>query len=704
MGIEMLVRRAGIRCLCFILALVVSLGLLWPTVGRAANVYVGDLSGANVFQFAEGAGGSLTALSPASVANCATSHTGTGGVVVSPDGKSVYAFCGLDSIEQYDVGSGGALTPKSSATVSSAGDGGFEPWGRDSAQSLAISPNGENVYALGGGGDNNVYQFTVGAGGELSAMSPATVAAGAGPSAIVVSPDGAHVYVVNGGYPFGSGGISVYNVGAGGALTSEAGAAVEGNANTLAISPDGSSLYVAGNDPCCSDADFLDQFSVDSSTGALTAKSPKTLTPPSIGTCSEGGSALAVSPNGQNVYLGTVEDATGSPCTGSDADSTEIVEYSVGSGGALTQASVTDTGGLIGDIAINPDGAYLFASESSDPGGTPAGSDDLKRFAIGSGGSLSDGTAYTGWTDPGAIAITPAPASPQSLLTVSKAGSGSGTVSSADGGISCGGSCSHSYTQGTMVTLTATPTAGSTFAGWSGGDCSGIGTCVVTMSSTQSVTATFNTQVSPRSTLSVAKAGAGSGTVTSSPAGITCGAICSHSYTQGTIVTLTAAPAGGSTFAGWSSGGCSGTGRCMVMMSSTRSVTATFNIQQNVRLIGSPKSTTTGVSDKIKCTAPAGQSCHVTERLTTIETVIGGQPLVVTAASKRKTKTVVIGSKTVTIPAGHTTTVTIKLNTAGRKLLERFGKLPATLTIKLNRGGKLVTVASRKVTIKQSKK
>jgi hypothetical protein len=76
--------------------------------------------------------------------------------------------------------------------------------------------------------------------------------------------------------------------------------------------------------------------------------------------------------------------------------------------------------------------------------------------------------------------------------------------------------------------------------------------------------------------LTVTKAGPGSGTVTSSPAGINCGTDCSESYASGTNVTLTAAPAAGSTFAGWS-GACSGTGTCAVAMSAARSVTATFN-------------------------------------------------------------------------------------------------------------------------------
>jgi List-Bact-rpt repeat protein len=76
--------------------------------------------------------------------------------------------------------------------------------------------------------------------------------------------------------------------------------------------------------------------------------------------------------------------------------------------------------------------------------------------------------------------------------------------------------------------------------------------------------------------LAVVKFGAGSGTVTSTPAGIICGANCSASYPPGTAVTLTADPASGSTFTGWSGGGCSGTAVCSVTLTTTTTVTATF--------------------------------------------------------------------------------------------------------------------------------
>jgi len=78
----------------------------------------------------------------------------------------------------------------------------------------------------------------------------------------------------------------------------------------------------------------------------------------------------------------------------------------------------------------------------------------------------------------------------------------------------------------------------------------------------------------------VSPAGTGSGTVTSNPTGINCGAACSASYNSGTVVTLTATAStagNGSSFAGWS-GDCTGTAACSVTMSAARDVTPTFNV------------------------------------------------------------------------------------------------------------------------------
>ncbi len=161
---------------------------------------------------------------------------------------------------------------------------------------------------------------------------------------------------------------------------------------------------------------------------------------------------------------------------------------------------------------------------------------------------------------------------PRHTLTVGRAGSGAGAVTSNPAGIGCGADCSESYAEGTAVTLTATPNDDSTFTGWSGSGCSGTGTCNVTMDAAKSVTATFT-----QPTLTVGKAGTGSGTVTSNPAGIDCGSDCSERYGQGTAVTLTATPGPGSTFAGFT-GACTALA-CNLILNADKGVTATFNLE-----------------------------------------------------------------------------------------------------------------------------
>src|SRR5207237_1043830 len=86
---------------------------------------------------------------------------------------------------------------------------------------------------------------------------------------------------------------------------------------------------------------------------------------------------------------------------------------------------------------------------------------------------------------------------PTFAVTISKAGGGTGTITSNPSGIACGSSCSASFISGTSVNLTATADANMVFAGWSGacsggsGSCSGMGSCTVTMNGAQSVAATF---------------------------------------------------------------------------------------------------------------------------------------------------------------------------------------------------------------------
>ena len=227
---------------------------------------------------------------------------------------------------------------------------------------------------------------------------------------------------------------------------------------------------------------------------------------------------------------------------------------------------------------------------TSAPAGINCGATCQGTFASGTTVTLTAtpamGSTFSGWSGAGcsgigtcqvlvtaAASVTATFTLNQYPLTVTRAGTGVGAVTSTPAGINCGATCSANYNYGTAVTLTATPNVGSTFAGWSGA-CTGTGSCVVTITAAASVTATFTINTY---TLTVARAGTGTGTVTSSPAGINSGATCSATYAYGTVVTLTASPTAGSTFAGYSGGGCGASSVCNVTITAATTVTATFN-------------------------------------------------------------------------------------------------------------------------------
>ena len=126
-------------------------------------------------------------------------------------------------------------------------------------------------------------------------------------------------------------------------------------------------------------------------------------------------------------------------------------------------------------------------------------------------------------------------------------GSGSGTVTSNPGGINCGNDCEEPYPHGTVVSLTATPDPGSTFVTWKGfqNDCLD---GVLTMNGDRTCWAEFD---AGQHTVTVAKLGTGSGTITSVPSGINCGSNCTEDYSHGTVVTLNAQPSENSIFSHW---------------------------------------------------------------------------------------------------------------------------------------------------------
>ena len=299
-----------------------------------------------------------------------------------------------------------------------------------------------------------------------------------------------------------------------------------------------------------------------------------------------------------------------------------------------------------GSVSSNPAGLNCATPTAAGV----ASSNCSANFSSGTSVTLTalpaSGSAFTGWS--GACTGTGrtctltlsasrnvtanfGPGAATAALTVNAAkgtATASGSVSSSPAGVSCTTPAAAGQTQATCnthfgwnssVTLTATAAAGSTFTGWSGACTGPTPTCTVTMSAAQSVTATFGiTSAATSSTLTVNAArsvAAAGGSVSSSPAGINCAApttgstlqtTCTAAYASTAAVTLTATPAAGSAFSGWS-GACTGTAAtCTVSMSAARTVTATFTPRFTLGL--SVTKARAGSSGTVS-SAPTGLSC-----------------------------------------------------------------------------------------------
>lgn len=213
------------------------------------------------------------------------------------------------------------------------------------------------------------------------------------------------------------------------------------------------------------------------------------------------GAWTAAHVDGTNAVTG-VSCPSSSFCAATDSAGDVVTSTDpTGGAGAWTVATVDASQYLYGlscasaSLCVAVDGTGRVATTTNPTGGSVAWTvaDIDSTNTIYGVSCPSSSLCVAGDTDGNALIGTS-----QHTLTVSLSGAGAGTVSGA--GIACPGTCSNSDLDGTSVTLTATPAAGSTFAGWSGGGCSGTAVCQVTMSSDQNVTATFNRPAGPTAT------------------------------------------------------------------------------------------------------------------------------------------------------------------------------------------------------------
>jgi len=124
--------------------------------------------------------------------------------------------------------------------------------------------------------------------------------------------------------------------------------------------------------------------------------------------------------------------------------------------------------------------------------------------------------------------------------------------------------------------------------------------------------------------VTVTMAGAGAGTVTSTPAGINCPTTCSASFPQNTQVTLSETPAANNTFTGWS-GACSGATTCTVLLTAAEAVTAIFGISSpsytfTVAMAGAGTGTVTSTPAGINCPTTCSASFPQNTQVTLSET------------------------------------------------------------------------------------
>lgn len=164
-----------------------------------------------------------------------------------------------------------------------------------------------------------------------------------------------------------------------------------------------------------------------------------------------------------------------------------------------------DTSGTF-DLTVSKSGT---GTVTSSPAGINCGTDCTESLASGTVVTLTaapgSGYNFSGWagdcSGTGTCTVTMNSAknvvanfapTPTGVLSIAKIGTGSGTVTRTGGAINCGSTCTESLTPGSAVTLTASAAAGSTFVGWSGGTCTGTGSCAFTLNANTTVNAQFN--------------------------------------------------------------------------------------------------------------------------------------------------------------------------------------------------------------------
>jgi YVTN family beta-propeller protein len=361
------------------------------------------------------------------------------GIAITPDGKTAYvANQGSNSVTPINLATN---TPGSAIPV-----------GRDPA-GIAITPDGKTAY-VANELSNSVTPIATATNKPRTAIS---LGANTEPVAVAITPDGKTAYVTN----IFSNSVTPIKI-----PTNKPGAAipVAGGPAGIAITPDGKTAYVARS--------LFSDF--------VTPIDTATNTPGTAITVGSGPRGVAITPDqGPMAAFSATAKPAGQASRfdgskSSDPDGTVVsYHWNFGDGISKTTKAATTT------HKYATAGAYTVTLTVKDNAG-------CSTRVIFSGQTVGcHGSAAARASHPLTVPVMP-------VLFVSDNGSGSGTVTSSPSGIDCGVTCSASFAAGSKVTLTATAHSGSAFVGWSGGGCSGTGSCTVTMNADKFVIAVFN--------------------------------------------------------------------------------------------------------------------------------------------------------------------------------------------------------------------
>jgi DNA-binding beta-propeller fold protein YncE len=281
---------------------------------------------------------------------------------------------GVGSVYEYSVLEDGSISPLPQVSVSA----GVEP------AAIALDQAGRHLYVVNVG-DGTISQYIIAADNSLIPMNPATVinpgmkTLGAMPSAVALDFSGSFLYVANSGDAT----LSQFSIGSGGQLTPLTPATVPAGTDPVSIAaiagPSGGHVYVANS-----------SVSMPTATGSVSQFSigaDGTLTPLNPATVSAGARPVAIAIDQAIAPFGTafvLSDCDGSTCTGS------ITPFAVGAGGELTAGGVVATTGEhynAVDMVTDQSGgnAYVLTNFM----GVDTDNGALWQFGVGNTGALS---------------------------------------------------------------------------------------------------------------------------------------------------------------------------------------------------------------------------------------------------------------------------------------------------------------------------